>query len=226
MIGDLFLDKLYYQRVRSQKIEGELNIISNRTSESPMIEAKKIIHPVKLVYTILLAIFFLAPAASAEEHYIRNGFWGGIDTGAGFLQQSFNEEDDDDIYFFLGFQGGYTINPHFLIGLELSGWLLEASDLEDPNKGKGISQVFLITRLYPSKGSGLFVKAGGGYVSNWSNRSDEPRRKEGWGLTVGGGYDFLVYEAIALSPFATFSYGETGNWDYHAITFGLGFTIP
>lgn len=129
-------------------------------------DRKKIIHSVKLLYTILLAIFFLAPAASAEEHYIRNRFWGGIDAGAGFLQQSFNEEDDDDIYFFLGFQGGYTINPHFLIGLELSGWLLEASDLEDPNKGKGISQVFLITRLYPSKESGLFVKAGGGYVSN------------------------------------------------------------
>jgi outer membrane autotransporter protein len=48
----------------------------------------------------------------------------------------------------------------------------------------------------------------------------------GWGLTVGGGYDFLVTENVALSPFATFSYGKTGNWDYRAITFGLGLTIP
>jgi hypothetical protein len=87
-------------------------------------------------------------------------------------------------------------------------------------------QAFMITQLYPSKESGLFVKAGGGYVSNWSNRSDEPNRKEGWGLTVGGGYDFLVYEAIALSPFANFSYGQTGNWDYQAITVGLGITFP
>ncbi len=191
-----------------------------------MIEEKNIIHSVKLVYTILLAIFFLAPAASAEEEYIRNGFWGGIDAGAGLLQQSFNEEDEDDIYFFLGFKGGYTINPHFLVGLELSGWLLEAEDPSDSNKGKGIMQAFMITQLYPSKESGLFVKAGGGYVSNWSNRSDEPNRKEGWGLTVGGGYDFLVYEAIALSPFANFSYGQTGNWDYQAITVGLGITFP
>jgi hypothetical protein len=191
-----------------------------------MIEEKNIIHSVKLVYTILLAIFFLAPAASAEEEYIRNGFWGGIDAGAGLLQQSFNEEDEDDIYFFLGFKGGYTINPHFLVGLELSGWLLEAEDPSNSNKGKGIMQAFMITQLYPSKESGLFVKAGGGYVSNWSNRSDEPNRKEGWGLTVGGGYDFLVYEAIALSPFANFSYGQTGNWDYQAITVGLGITFP
>ena len=26
-------------------------------------------------------IFFIAPIASAEEHYVRDGFWGGIDAG-------------------------------------------------------------------------------------------------------------------------------------------------
>jgi hypothetical protein len=191
-----------------------------------MIEKKKTMYPVKIVCVVLIAIFILAPAASAEEHYIRNGFWGGIDAGAGLLQQSFDGKDEDDTFFFLGFKGGYTINPHFLIGLELSGWLLEREDFNDSDKGKGIMQVFLITQLYPSKESGLFAKAGGGYVSNWSNRPDEPSRKEGWGLTVGGGYDFLLNENIALSPFATFSYGETGNWDYKAITFGLGLTFP
>jgi len=184
-------------------------------------------HSAKLIFTISIVLFFLEPAASVEEHYNRNGFWGGIDAGAGLLKQSFDERnDDDDVFFFLGFKGGYTINPHFLIGLELSGWTLEASNLWDPSEGKGISQVFLITQLYPSKESGLFAKAGGGYVSNWSSRPNEPRRKSGWGLTVGGGYDYLLDEAIALTPFLTFSYGEAGNWDYKAITFGLGLTFP
>lgn len=184
-------------------------------------------HSAKLIFAISIVLFFLAPAASAEEHYNRSGFWEGIDAGAGLLKQSFDERDDEnDVFFFLGFKGGYTINPHFLIGLELSGWTLEASNLWDPSEGKGISQVFLITQLYPSKESGLFAKAGGGYVSNWSNRPNEPRRKRGWGLTVGGGYDYLLDEAIALTPFLTFSYGETGNWDYKAITFGLGLTFP
>ena len=36
----------------------------------------------------------------------------------------------------------------------------------------------------------------------------------------------MLDEAIALTPFVTFSYGETGNWDYKAITFGLGVTFP
>jgi hypothetical protein len=187
---------------------------------------KKIIYSINSVCIVFIALFLLASTSSAEEYHIRDGFWGGIDAGAGYLKQSFDKRNEDDVYFFLGFRGGYTINPHFLVGLELSGWLLEAEDPSDSNKGKGIMQAFMITQLYPSKESGLFVKAGGGYVSNWSNRSDEPNRKEGWGLTVGGGYDFLVYEAIALSPFANFSYGQTGNWDYQAITVGLGITFP
>ncbi len=175
---------------------------------------------------LFTAIFFFVTAASSEEHYIRNGFWGGIDAGVGLVKQALDERDKKDNLFYLGFKAGYTINPHLLIGLELSGWLDEASDYYDPEKGSGISQVFLITRWYPSKESGLFAKAGGGYVSNWSNRPDEDQRKSGWGLTVGGGYDFLGKEKIALSPFATISYGETGNWDHRAITFGLGITIP
>ena len=187
---------------------------------------KKTIYSVKLVCAVLIAAFFVASKASAEEQHIRNGFWFGIDAGAGHLKQSFDDEDEDNTYFFLGFKGGYTINPHVLVGLELSGWLLEAGDLDDSDKGKGISQVFLITQLYPSKESGFFAKAGVGYVSNWSNRPGEPNRKEGWGLTVGGGYDFMLNETVALSPFATFSYGETGNWDYKAMTFGLGLTLP
>jgi len=188
---------------------------------------------VKMVCVIFIAIFFLAPAAAAEELHIRNGFWGGIDAGAGHLKQSFDEGDEDGTSFFLGFKGGYTINPHFLIGLELSGWLIETSDqycfygyCSDPSEGEGIMQIFLISRYYPSQESGLFAKAGGGYVEHWNNRSGESRSKSGWGLAVGGGYDFLLNENVALSPFATFSYGKTENWDYRAITFGLGVTFP
>ena len=83
-----------------------------------MVEEKKTIYSVKLVLVVLNAIFFLATTAAAEEIHIRNGFWGGIDVGAGHLKQSFDDEDEDNTYFFLGFKGGYTINPHFLVGLE------------------------------------------------------------------------------------------------------------
>jgi hypothetical protein len=190
-------------------------------------------HSAKMVCVLLISIFFIAATASAEERHIRYGFWGGIDAGAGYLKQSLDGGNENSTSFFLGFKGGYTINPHFLIGLELSGWLIEESDqycyyayCSDASEGEGIMQIFLISRYYPSQELGFFVKAGGGYVDHWNNNPGESKSKSGWGLTVGGGYDFLINEYIAISPFATFSYGETGNWDYHAITLGLGLTFP
>jgi hypothetical protein len=187
----------------------------------------------KWTCVFLISISCVTATASEKEDHIRAGFWGGIDVGAGHLNQSLDDGDKTDTSFFLGFKGGYTINPQFLIGLELSGWLIEESDqycyygyCSDACEGEGIMQVFLISHYYPSQEFDFFVKAGGGYVDHWYHRDGDTRRKEGWGLTVGGGYDFLLNENVALTPFATFSYGETGNWDYQAITIGLGLTLP
>lgn len=65
-----------------------------------MTEEKKIIHIVKSVYTILLALFFLTPGAFAEEYHIRNGFWGGFNDGAGLLKQFFDNRDENDTHLF------------------------------------------------------------------------------------------------------------------------------
>ena len=97
----------------------------------------------------------------------------------------------------------------FLIGIELSGWLREASNLNDPDSA-----------------SDFFLKAGGGHVSILSNASGDTSREQGFGLTFGCGYDFRLKETVSLSPFASFSYGETRSWNYTAITFGLGMTFP
>jgi hypothetical protein len=195
-------------------------------------QEERIMLSTRFVCTLFISLLLLTTAASADSTYDRDGFWGGMDAGAGIVNQSFGEENQDDVYFFLGFKGGYFITPHFLVGLELSGWLVEASDqycihgyCSDASEGQGIMQIFLITQLYPFKESGFFAKAGGGYVENWNENPGETSSKQGWGFTVGGGYDFMVLEYFALSPFASFSYGDTGNWDYTAVTFGLGGTF-
>ena len=185
----------------------------------------------KIMCTVMIAIFYTVLFASAEELHVRRGFWFGLDTGAGYLKQSFDDRDDEDVYFFLGFKGGYTINPHFLMGLELSGWLLEAENPDNPNKGRGLMQAFLISQVYPGKESGLYLKAGGGYVENWSNRSGEPNSKKGWGFTLGGGYDFIIDDVFpdqdfTFGPFANFSYGKTGSWNHRAITVGISLGLP
>jgi len=163
--------------------------------------------------------------ADALENLERAGYWGAIDFGAGYLQQSGDGFEYKETNFFLGFQGGYTLNKHFLLGLELSGWLLQSDDIVYKTKGEGISQVFLISRYYPSKDSGWFAKAGGGYVSHWRNRLGETERESGWGLTVGGGYDFSMSQKWALTPFVSYSYGETGNQNHEVFTLGIGVTF-
>ena len=116
----------------------------------PRILEFRIVRLISLVFFSLLGFSLISPGAlaeeKAEEKFERSGFWGGVNFGVGFVQRSFAGIEEDENNFFLGFEGGYTLNPHFLIGVELSGWLLEASDLNDPSKGEGIMQAFLITR--------------------------------------------------------------------------------
>ena len=177
------------------------------------------------LYVGLVGLSLISTAALAADQIERAGFWGGIDIGAGYVQRSFAEVEEDETNLFLGFKAGYTLNPHFLMGVELSGWLLEASDVNDPSKGEGISQVFLITRYYPSLDYGLFAKVGGGYLSYWNNRPGEPRRKSGWGLTFGGGYDFYLNKNWAITPFVTYSFGEADDQEHDALTLGVGVTL-
>ena len=128
----------------------------------PRILELRIVHLIRFMLFALFGLSLISSGALAEEKLERSRFWGGIDIGVGFVQRSFEGIEEDESNFFLGFKGGYTLNPHFLIGIELSGWLLESSDLEDPSKGEGICQAFLITRYYPSSSMGLFAKIGGG----------------------------------------------------------------
>jgi hypothetical protein len=180
---------------------------------------------VKPVCFALVLLYFIPTPSFAVEQFARSGFWGGIDVGVGWLQQSLDEIDVDDTDFFLGFKAGYTLNPHLMLGLELSGWLLEETNLEDPAVGEGISQIFLISRYYPIRESNFFTKIGGGYANIWNNRPGETRRKNGWGLVVGAGYDFPTSANFALSPFVTFSYGDAEDLTYKAVNFGIGLTL-
>ena len=169
------------------------------------------------------------PDALAERPIERKTWWSALNFGAGALSQSGGGIDQDDTTGFLGFEGGYVVHPQFLLGIELSGWLLEASNTQNPSVGEGIMQAFLTTRSYPLPDSGLFVKLGGGYVSHWNNRPGEPRRLNGWGLTVGGGYDVLLTESLPVlpfvTPFVTYSFGEAGDLNHNAITGGIGLTV-
>ena len=179
-----------------------------------------------LTITGLLGLFFIAYSTVAAENFERSGLWGGGDIGGGYVQRELFGIEEDGGQFFMGVKGGYALNPHFLTGLELSGWLFEESDISDSSEGEGLMQVFLINRFYPSLDSGLFAKVGGGYVSHWNNRPGKPIRKNGYGLTFGGGYDFPFTDGLAITPILSYSFGEAEDLKHEAITFSIGLTFP
>jgi len=102
----------------------------------------KIFSLVTFISFALLGLSQISSEAFAEEKFERSGFWGGLNIGIGFVQQSFEGASEDGDHFSLGFEGGYTLNPHFLIGVELSGWLTEAGNLNDPSKGGYNASIF------------------------------------------------------------------------------------
>jgi len=165
----------------------------------------------------------------ADSPVERKTWWAALNFGGAALSQSGGGIDKDNTTGFLGIEGGYVVHPQFLLGIELSGWLLEPSNTQEPSVGEGIMQAFLTTHYYPLPDSGLFVKLGGGYVSHWNNRPGEPRRLEGWGLTAGGGYDVVLTESLPVlpfvTPFVTYSFGEAGDLNHNAITGGISLTV-
>ena len=185
-------------------------------------------HSIKVF--VVPALLVLSVAGQAEEGGEREsrGFRFGLDLGAGSVERKVFDFESDETNFYMGFSGGYWFSRHVLAGLELSGWLLEASNLNDPTVGEGISRVYLFAQIYPSTEYPAFLKVSGGYASHWNHRPGEPTGSSGDGYEIGGGYDFGVGKPGArwfVTPFATYSAGSIGDEDHAAITVGVGFSF-
>lgn len=174
-----------------------------------------------IVVAFVFMLFAFSEISYAQNEHRRSGWWGGIEIGIGYVELSSQEYKESDTHFYLGFSGGYTINSSLQFGCELSGWLYEASNLNDYRKGEGISQMLVIARYYPFKNKDFFTKFGCGYVSLWDNDSSETDNDGGMGLNLGVGYDLKVNDNWAISPFLSYNYGDIGHLEYKAFTLGI-----
>lgn len=168
---------------------------------------------------MLLATASVARAAGPGDPPGR--WWFGVELGAGQLHQTVLDFSQDSVRFYANFAGGVTVNPQLLVGVEIGGWLLEASDWEDPYRGAAISPLFVTARIYPSEMSTFHLRLGGGLVNAWDNAwgtSDW-----GTGFELGAGYDVRVGSRVYVTPFATFFDGKIGELDVRAFTAGVGF---
>ena len=180
----------------------------------------------RLLTSIVVPVVLMAgTSVAAAEETQRSGFWGGVDVGAGYVERSVGSLESDGTDIYMGFKAGYAVHPQVLAGLELSGWNQQATDRDDDTKGEGLMQVFLISRLYPMRDSNLFAKVGGGWVRQWVNGPAGKSTLDGWGATVGVGYDYSLGENWAVTPFLNYSFGKTEDQKHQAVTLGVGFSF-
>jgi len=180
----------------------------------------------RLLASIVVPVVLMAgTSVAATEETQRSGFWGGIDVGAGYVERSVGSLESDGTDIYMGFKAGYALHPQVLAGLELSGWNQQATDRDDDTKGEGLMQVFLISRLYPMRDSNLFAKVGGGWVRQWVNGPAGKSTRDGWGATVGVGYDYSLGENWAVTPFLNYSFGKAEDQKHQAVTLGVGLSF-
>lgn len=175
----------------------------------------------------------LAAEPAAEK---AGGWWGGMDAGVASLSREYSvTADTGETTFTLAFRGGYAWHPRLLLGVELGGWLLEASGnyYDDPGEGEGIQTFYGMAQFYPASGSPIFLKAGWGHVSYWNNRPLEDGAN-GTGSVVGIGYDFAMGGNFYVSPLIEYAWGKfdgamsppgiVQDQRYKAVTLKIGFT--
>ncbi len=161
---------------------------------------------------VLLAAIF-AGAARAQDEPPRP-WWIGAEVGEGQLRIASDQAAGSrKATFALGFVGGRNLGRRARVGLELHGWLLQASNLNDPTAGESVSHAFAVVDLFPLHRRHLFIRGGTG-VSLYGNRRPGEFGGHGWGWAGGAGYEIPARHFIA-APMLGYSAGRLGDAPYH-----------
>ena len=113
------------------------------------------------------------PAQAQIDQNLR-AWWAGGEIGEGQLSLSSDQVHRDRTpTFALGFFGGHRLGDQARVGLEMNGWLLQASNLNDPTVGESVSNVLGVIDVFPTRKIPLFIRGGG---DCFDTSRDRPRR--------------------------------------------------
>jgi opacity protein-like surface antigen len=183
---------------------------------------------------VALALFCPMGAALAQGHpHTRQGF--NIGFGVGFGNAGIrcdgcdlDRQNGGTGYLFIG----GTVSPQLTIGGELNGWAKSSDDEDD-----SIGSLMAVAHYYPLPTNGLFVLGGAGVTGMELKDKilNDKLESAGFGLEVGGGYDWRVARNFSLTPYVQYVHafgaeaklngtnlGENANPNF--VQFGLGFT--
>jgi hypothetical protein len=179
----------------------------------------------KRIGCVMLALTLIAAGSTgiADDRQPGN-WWIGLEAGPASVRTSEGGRSDRNGRLALAFRGGVIVTPSLLVGLQLGGFTEQASDVNDPARGEGISHVFAIAQWYPGqRREGPYLRAGGGYADHWSNQS-AGRDSHGWGLCFGVGWDFSAGAMGYVGPSLSWFRARTGDMDVSALTLGLNWS--
>ena len=162
-----------------------------------------------------LAIFIIIGIASlggkpahAQINQNLRAWWIGGEIGEGQLSLSSDQiHRDRTPTFALGVFGGHRLRDQARVGLEMNGWLLQASNLNDPTVGEGVSNVLGVIDVFPTRKIPLFIRGGGGLAMYQNNRPGESGGT-GWSWTGGAGYEVRISERLGVAPIVEYAYGR------------------
>jgi hypothetical protein len=147
------------------------------------------------------------PTQAQTDQNLR-AWWAGGEIGEGQLSLSSDQiHRDRTPTFALGFFGGHRLGDHARVGLEMNGWLLQASNLNDPTVGESVSNVLGVIDVFPTHKIPLFLRGGGGLAMYQNNRPGESGGT-GWSWTGGAGYEVRFSERLGFAPIVEYAYGR------------------
>ena len=159
---------------------------------------------------IVMTTLAVSPVQAQTDQNLR-AWWAGGEIGEGQISLV-----SDQVHhrrtptLALGFFGGHRLGNQARIGLEMNGWLLEASNLNDPTVGESVSNVLGVIDVFPSRKIPLFIRGGGG-LAMYQNNHPEKWGGTGWAWTGGAGYEFRLSQRLGLAPMVGYAYGSFNN---------------
>jgi hypothetical protein len=154
-------------------------------------------------------LLFLSLVSAAQHNSSHPKFYMGMELGAGGLQLTRNSfVEDRNVRFALGLNMGYRPFHWLCLGINASGWLIEAFEYSfNPDRGISISNIYGQLKIYPIKKYNVYANLQGGWTKYINYHPDEYFAK-GMGGKVDLGYDLSLWKLGGVSIAVNYGYGK------------------
>lgn len=165
------------------------------------------------------------PATAQGNAQTREGFWINFGFGAGSLgcDDCTDEDGDDERLNGVNFQfrAGGTLSQRLLIGGEINGFTKSQDDAT-----LTVTNIGPVLQFYPAAQGGFFLKGGLGLATAEFEYGGISLEDQGFGVTIGLGYDARVGRKFALTPYFDILSSSFNGVSLNQVAIGLGFTWP